>query len=60
MAKATKNKKEEVTIPAMSGVVTLIGNGTCHLKKGKEYTVTASQAEILIKKGAGELKTEKE
>ena len=57
MAKATK--KAEVTVPELSGMVTLIGNGTCHLKKDKEYPVSAVHAEILIKKGAGELKQSK-
>ncbi len=58
MAKAKQTK--EVTIPALSGMVTLIGNGSCHLKKDWEYTVTADQAAILLKKGAGELKPSKE
>lgn len=58
MGKATK--KAEVTVPEMSGMVTLIGNGSCHLKNGKEYVVSAVHAEILIKKGAGELKQSKD
>ena len=55
MAKTTK-KTEEVAVPELSGMVTLIGNGTCHLKKDWEYTVTAEHAKTLIKKGAGEVK----
>ncbi len=54
MAKTTK--KTEVTVPELSGMVTLIGNGTMQLKKGWEYTVTAEHAKTLIKKGAGEVK----
>ena len=54
MAKQTK--KTEVTVPELSGMVTLIGNGTCHLKNGVEYTVTAEHAKTLIAKGAGEVK----
>jgi len=54
MAKQTT--KKEVTVPELSGMVTLIGNGTCHLKKDVEYTVTAEHAKTLIKKGAGKVK----
>jgi len=54
MAKQTT--KKEVTVPDLSGMVTLIGTGVFSMKKGVEYTVTATHAKTLIKKGAGEVK----
>lgn len=46
-------QKETVTIPELSGMVTVIGTDeTPHLKTGQEYEVSAQLAKNLIAKGA--------
>ena len=54
--KAAVPPEEVAAAVPETGEVILIGNGTCHLRKGVEYPVTPEQAKILLKKGAGEVK----
>jgi hypothetical protein len=57
MAKTKKKEEINVTVPDISGIVTVIGTeASKFLKTGNEYQVSAKHAETLRKKGAAILK----